>query len=237
MFEAPVFTDGGRRLLNRAIAGETLTFSCIKMGKGSIASPAEIASMTDLVDPVTVLDVYKVRADGETATVTASFSNQALGSGFLFKELGLFAKDPDGGADILYCYQNAYDTAEYISASANEIIEKQISILSIVGSAEHVSAVVDGSTVYVTWKELEEYMDSHPRIFVQKEEPDVVNCLWIKPLSSDPSPEEETGLLQLSDDLSASKYYVEIDNTLNAIENAVETDSELADGNYKIEIL
>lgn len=167
MFEAPIFTDAGRVLLNRAIAGENLIFSSIKMGKGDIGS-VEIASMTDLIDPVAVLDIYKIKAEKETATITASFSNKDLEQGFLFKELGLFAKDPDGGQDILYCYQNAFDTAEYISASGSEIIEKQISIISIVGSAQNVSAKIDGSLVYVTWKEFEKYVESCTQVFIQE---------------------------------------------------------------------
>ena len=84
MFEAPIFTDAGRVLLNRAIAGENLIFSSIKMGKGDIGS-VEIASMTDLIDPVAVLDIYKIKAEKETATITASFSNKDLEQGFSLK--------------------------------------------------------------------------------------------------------------------------------------------------------
>lgn len=234
LFEAPIFTDAGRVLLNRAIAGENLIFSSIKMGKGDIGS-VEIASMTDLIDPVAVLDIYKIKAEKETATITASFSNKDLEQGFLFKELGLFAKDPDGGQDILYCYQNAFDTAEYISASGSEIIEKQISIISIVGSAQNVSAKIDGSLVYVTWKEFEKYVESCTQVFIQDTEPDSNNCFWIRPkVSPVPSPEE--AVLELSNRLDSAHYYAEIDGALNAIENAVDTDGELTEGNYRFKI-
>lgn len=234
LFEAPVFTNAGRRLLNRAIAGENLTFTSIKMGRGSIDS-SDIASMTDLIEPVVTLGIHKVKAEEETATITASFSNKDFSQGFLFKELGLFAKDPDGGGDILYCYQNAYDTAEYIAASASELIEKQISIISIVGSAEHVSAAIDGSLVYVTWQELEEYIDNSPKFFIQDAEPDVCGCLWIKPVNvSIAAP--ETAMLELSDDLNASDYYAEIDGNLKAIENMVASEKDLTEGSYALEI-
>ncbi len=235
MFEAPVFTNAGRRLLNRAIAGENLIFTSIKMGRGEIDSSDDIASMTDLIDPVIALDIHKVKAEEETATITATFSNKDFSQGFLFKELGLFAKDPDGGEDILYCYQNAYDTAEYIAASTSEMIEKQISIISIVGNAEHVSATIDDSLVYVTWQDLEEYVDSSPKFFVQEEEPSVNNCLWIKPINADitdPETDPETVMLELSDDLEASDYYAEIDGNLKAIENVVDSESELTDSSY-----
>lgn len=49
-----------------------------------------------------------------------------------------------------------------------------------------------------------------------------------------PSPEE--AVLELSNRLDSAHYYAEIDGTLNAIENAVDTDGELTEGNYRFKI-
>ena len=51
--------------------------------------------------------------------VNAKFSNAGLSAGFYWREVGIFCADPDNpndrSKDILYCYQNAYDTADYIA--------------------------------------------------------------------------------------------------------------------------
>jgi hypothetical protein len=138
------------------MSGDELIFTSIKIGKGNVASE-DIQSLNDLVDSVITVPISRIHIDDESAEIVGSFNNSEITEGFLFKEIGLFAKDPDGGSDILYCYQNAYDTAEYIASSKSEIIEKQLSIICITGNAEHVTAKIDFSLLYMTYPD----WDSH----------------------------------------------------------------------------
>ena len=68
-------------------------------------------------------------------------------------------------------------------------------------------------------------------VFIQVPEPNINNCIWIKSLNSNPLA-AGTVLLELSDSLDSSNYYVEIDEELKAIENVVDSESELTDGSY-----
>ena len=62
--------------------------------------------------------------------------------------------DPD--RDILYCYQNAYDTADYIPAASEETVEKNVVVPVVVGDVDAVKCELERSLIYVTIKELEE---------------------------------------------------------------------------------
>ncbi|MGN0706567.1 MAG: hypothetical protein ACI4JC_01025 [Faecalibacterium sp.] len=170
MFEAPVFTTAGKELLTRNIAGEEIVFTTIQMGSGYISE--SIDGMTSLIKNEATINVSVKNEDNQYVTVSASFTNQGLTGGFYWREVGVFAADPenpnDRSKDILYCYQNAYDTAELIPPPSTATIEKGISIPIIVGNAASVSAAINKSLIYITAKDLEAHNDdsnSHPNLF------------------------------------------------------------------------
>lgn len=162
MFQAPKLTDAGKALYYDNIGGEGITFTKIKMGKGTLSTP--IATLTDLVDTVASFDAILTNNAGQYADVSGVFSNQSLSTGFYWKEIGVFAADPDHpddrAYDILYCYQNAYDTADYIPAYTVETVEKYITVPIIVGDAANVSCIIDTSLVFATQQDLTDLQDS-----------------------------------------------------------------------------
>lgn len=144
------FTNKGRALQAKAQAGTLLNFTRMAAGDGELGSSI-IADLNDLKNEIISLDIHKLKTLPEgKAVVGTVLSNQDLDSGFYFRELGVFAEDPDEG-EILYCYGNAGDTAEYIpSAGGADIIEKVIDIITIVDNIEDITAVIDTSLAYVT---------------------------------------------------------------------------------------
>lgn len=161
-FTAPRFTDEGKALQAKAQAGTALKFTKMQLGDGELGSQA-IAAMTGLVNPLITVGISGVKAGNNYATVKSNFSNSGLMTGFYWREIGVFAADPekpnDRNRDILYCYANAGSLAEYIPAAGSEIIEKIISIPCIIGDAENVSAEVE-SGIYATKDELKEHIDN-----------------------------------------------------------------------------
>lgn len=161
-FTAPRFTDEGKALQAKAQAGTALKFTKMQLGDGELGSQA-IAAMTGLVNPLITVGVSSVKAGNNYATVKSNFSNSGLTTGFYWREIGVFAADPekpnDRNSDILYCYANAGSLAEYIPAAGSEIVEKIISIPCIIGDAENVSAKV-ASEIYATKDELNEHIDN-----------------------------------------------------------------------------
>ena len=141
-FTAPKFTGVGRQLQTRVIAGDTLTFTAIKLGDGTMTTEP-IAALTDLIHGIIALPVHEVRRNADYAEVTGVFQNAGLSSGFYWREIGIFAADPDypndRSHDILYCYQNAAELAEYIPSASSAVIEKIIRVACVVGDAESVT--------------------------------------------------------------------------------------------------
>lgn len=154
-FGGLILTNRGRNLQSKAQAGITLQYTRIGVGDGHLGSTS-ILDLNNLVNEVMSLDITKLKVLGDgRAVIGTVLSNQNMTEGFYFREIGLFAEDPDLG-EVLYCYGNAGELAEYISAGGGtDIIEKSIDIQTIVGNAENISAVINESLVYATKEDLE----------------------------------------------------------------------------------
>lgn len=161
-FTAPVFTNAGIQLQLRALSGDPLTFTKIGIGDGEISGA--IATMTALSNQIIAVDISTAKRTDKTFTVGGTFTNVGL-DGFWWREVGLFAANPDypddRSKDILYCYQNAFTLAEYIASGSSTVIEKMIRISAAVGNAENVTAVIDSSTVYLTMDDLESILENY----------------------------------------------------------------------------
>ena len=133
------------------VAGGTLEFTRISVGDGNIPAGQTAMTMTDLANRLFDVDINEVYSDSESqATVTGVFNNSQTQTGFYYRELGLFAKDPATGAEILYCYGNAGTEAEWISPAGEEsVIEKEVHIVTLVGNATEVTATLK-SGIYPT---------------------------------------------------------------------------------------
>ncbi|WP_286735236.1 bacterial Ig-like domain-containing protein [Intestinimonas sp. UBA1698] len=157
MFAAPKLTDAGKALYYENMSGAGITFTTIQMGNGTITG--SISAMTALVSAVVTIDAAVKNNAEQYADVSGHFSNAELEEGFYWREIGVFAADPDypddRSHDILYCYQNAYDTADFIPVASVETVEKNITVPIIVGDASTVSCTLSSSQVLVTGADLD----------------------------------------------------------------------------------
>ena len=164
-FTAPKFTGVGRQLQTRMIAGDTLTFTTIKLGDGTMTTEP-IAALTDLIHGIITLPVHEVRRNADYAEVTGVFQNAGLSSGFYWREIGIFAADPDylndRSHDILYCYQNAAELAEYIPSASFAVIEKIIRVACVVGDAENVTVGL-ASQAYAKAEDMQALEEQHSK--------------------------------------------------------------------------
>ncbi len=165
MFQAPKLTNAGKALYYENMAGTQIVFTTIKLGSGTLSGT--IANLTDLVNTVITMDAAITVYD-EYVDVAGAFSNADLTTGFYWREIGVFAQNPDDpdnrAADILYCYQNAYDTADFIPAASVETVEKNITVPVIVGDTTAVSCALSKSLIYATRQDLEDHnndQDAH----------------------------------------------------------------------------
>lgn len=137
-------TKKGALLISKKLAsGEPIKFTRIVLGDGYMPDAQTPATMTDVVSPVVDVPISKatVTEDGY-AVIGGRYSNETQEDpGFEWRELGLYATDPDEG-EILYSYGNSGEPAEFIPpSSTSTLVEKLIDIVTYVGNDAKVDAV------------------------------------------------------------------------------------------------
>lgn len=153
-FNGIVITEGGQTLLAKAQIGKKLNFSKMQLGSNNdISSPITKKQVVSpfLTTPITEL---KLTGDGK-ARISTYISNKDLKESYVWREIGLFALDPDTNEEILYAYKCAGENGETIPAGGGaDIIEKIFDIIINVSNIQNVTAVIDGSIVYIKAKDI-----------------------------------------------------------------------------------
>lgn len=141
-------TAAGRRLIEKAAIGEEIMFTKIVIGDGELEDGVGIGQLTGMINPIIELDINACKIDSEgNAVVSTYLSGDDLDTSFWYREIGLFAEDPDDG-EILYCYGYAGEYAEYIEKTGNiSVIEKTIDVVTVIGEAQTVTAFIKADAV------------------------------------------------------------------------------------------
>lgn len=138
-------TMKGAIIIASLVAGDTLTFTRIAVGDGVLPSGQTVLTTERLVNPLFNVPISSVTSDNAArATVKGAFNNANLATGFYYREIGLFAINPETNAEELFCYGNAGDLAEWINpVGESSLIEKEIHLVTLIGNATNVTAVFD----------------------------------------------------------------------------------------------
>lgn len=162
-FPRPQVTAVGRALLTKVMDGEPLEFTRIKMGSGSLTD-VSADRLTNLVYTEASIEISQILRGDDYVSIRGIFSNEDVTTGFYWREVGLFAKDPIMG-EILFAYANAGSIADYITpATASEIVRTVVMVVSI-SNASEITLVVDESLTYATWEDLQDLAESVRKSF------------------------------------------------------------------------
>lgn len=162
-FPRPQVTAVGRALLTKVMDGEPLEFTRIKMGSGSLTD-VSADRLTNLVYTEASIEISQILRGDDYVSIRGIFSNEDVTTGFYWREVGLFAKDPVIG-EVLFAYANAGSIADYISpATASEIVRTVVMVVSI-SNASQITLVVDESLTYATWEDLQDLAESVRKSF------------------------------------------------------------------------
>lgn len=163
VFANTAITDSGRMLLAAAQTGAVFTPTRIVMGSGEMPSGATAKSMTAVVAEVKSLEINKKQRTPDGKVILGgAYSNEDVEQAFYFRELALYAKvvylNEDGsiaseGAEILYSYGNAGDTADLMPAySTSTVVEKQIDLVTWIGNETQIDLTI-ASGLYIPTEE------------------------------------------------------------------------------------
>ncbi|MEC0171178.1 phage tail protein, partial [Paenibacillus graminis] len=155
VFGGMTLTNKGLVLQGKAQAGAELNYTRIAVGDGSLSGQS-VPALNGLISLKKNLPISRMRPQPPNkAVIGATLSNADITTGFFFREIGVFAQDPDVG-EILYAYANAGVTADYIAAGGgSDIIEKAIDCVVIVGTAANITATIDDSLVFALQTDLD----------------------------------------------------------------------------------
>ena len=155
------FTSQGTQMLVQAQNTHTLTFTCGKLGSGSITDSDDITKFTDLKSPKMKLPIVSVDdSNPEKLVLTFDTSNTNLEEGFVSREIGIFAK-LDNGAETLYAYSNAGNNYDYIPSKDTLSDENRLVVNLVVSSSANISIKIDSSIVYVHKSDVESMIKTH----------------------------------------------------------------------------
>lgn len=155
------FTSQGTQMLVQAQNTHTLTFTCGKLGSGSITDSDDITKFTDLKSPKMKLPIVSVDdSNPEKLVLTFDTSNTNLEEGFVSREIGIFAK-LDNGAETLYAYSNAGNNYDYIPSKDTPSDENRLVVNLVVSSSANISIKIDSSIVYIHKSDVESMIKTH----------------------------------------------------------------------------
>ena len=158
-FNGIVVTNSGRTLLAKAQEGKILTFSKMQLGSANdITNPHEKTTVTSPFLTTAIRNI-NLTPDG-SARISTFISNENLTQSYVWREIGLFAIDPDTNEELLFAYKCAGENGETIPAGGGaDIVQKIFDIVIKVGTATNITAQIDGSTVFISRQEITQELE------------------------------------------------------------------------------
>ena len=151
-------TVSGLKLLTDALAGKMVTLTGIHLGSGSYTG--NLSAATQLVQEQIALPLDKIIKGDNQITAKSVLQFRTVETGFIWTEVGLFAKESDG-PEILYAYGYAGNKGDYIPGADEATLNEKVIRLTMLSSNEaNIVAEVDGSTVYASQEDLDDLRES-----------------------------------------------------------------------------
>ena len=135
-----ILTAAASDLMSKAISGKTLNFTRMAVGDGFSYDKTIAKDYKALVNEVLSLDITKKETvSASSVRITSAFKNTDAQKEFYYREVGLYAQDPDTGKEILYAYGNRNDAAELITPAGSNVVTKQLVFIIAVGDSAKVT--------------------------------------------------------------------------------------------------
>lgn len=142
-------TLAGALLLSKAITGKQLKFTRGALGNakvnGKVVQPTaeQMDNLNALINQKMSVPIvgYELRNNGDIA-VTVRLKNETVTNEFTMREIGLFAKDPDTGAEILYAYFYEYNGDKMHAKNSYVVLEYYLELITTIANATNVTCNV-----------------------------------------------------------------------------------------------
>lgn len=170
IFQNYTLTRSGTSLLAKVHAGEAnINFTKAVTGSGTWKEDEDRENATELKIPkqeFTFSNIYIPSGSTNTCVLEVIINNENLDELYYISEMGIFAKDPNGGEDILYAILTSPNSTIYVPANntvgVSTIIER---VVLEVAESDNITVNTDGAYVsasdFIEWRNiLESIADS-----------------------------------------------------------------------------
>lgn len=160
-FSGLILTTNGKVLCAKNDQGKPLNFTRIAIGDGLLGGGDSLVNRNALLNERMSLGIDGIQAvdEGVSTALLATLSNGELTEGFYFRELGIFAEDPDTHGELLCYYDNAGTDGEYIPDKDSAVlVSERIRLIIARDSAKKLTINNTGNPLYVTWGDLRELL-------------------------------------------------------------------------------
>ena len=156
-------TTFGQTIEAKRHQGKGIHFTRVAIGDGLLGNSSMI-NRTELISErhSMLIDGILTTDDAKQSAVVVTLDNSQFTEGFSYRELAIFAKDPDTEEEGTYLYDNAGAECEYLDTQANGIvIYERIKLLIRVEQTEDISFVSSGNPLYLSAEDVEEMIQQH----------------------------------------------------------------------------
>ena len=138
-------TNAGKACQLRALNGETLVFTRVCIGSGSISYDPSFAVGLNHQEMNLSIDNKSV-SDG-LLTLSCYITNTGVTTGFKITEYGIYVKDMDYPTqELLYAYiSESDDSADYVPAASDRPKNFRIEVKVNIGTVQNLSVVINSS--------------------------------------------------------------------------------------------
>jgi len=154
-------TNAGLALLAKAELGAAIEFTRLAIGDGALGE-TDPATLADLVNRLMWVTISSINRDSTDVSVAGVFNNEEAAVAFYYREVGLYAEDPDDG-EILYMYGNAGETADEIPAAGSQVIERIINITTALSTELTLTVELDPGAYLLVSEFAESFQDGYLR--------------------------------------------------------------------------
>lgn len=137
-----MLTKKGKALQAKAVAGELLTITKMKLGSGTIPDGVSPEDLNDLIQPKQILGLTAIEAKGNLAKIQSLITNVDLSEGYYIRECGVFAQDPDEG-EIMYAIMTDTSPDFLPPIGGSVVISEEFSINIAMENVAHITAIID----------------------------------------------------------------------------------------------
>lgn len=143
-------TSAGLIAIQRALAGEDITFTKLDIGDGVLTN-LDISNFTSVINKITDYPLGVVKPEGqEMVRLRANINNVGITEDKAIREFGLYAKFGSSEQEFLFAYMNTGDIPTALPSSSGGRYDLNRDFVLYIGSSTNVTFDTNGDLVYST---------------------------------------------------------------------------------------